>query len=136
MAVGDGDRIELLLQRAEEALNPTVLPRALQLGGLQADAEQRQCPAHQARVQADLIVDAQSRRQTIAIGQELSFALSNYLPESGHPARASLKSRFNHAACNQRQSSTWRCPDRLQQSRRAQHVATFEFGEQAHVNAP
>lgn len=62
MAVRDGDRVWPLLQRAEEVLNPTVLPGAVQLDGLQADAEYRQCPAHQAGVQAGLIVDAQSRR--------------------------------------------------------------------------
>lgn len=47
-SVRDRDAIEVLLQRAEEAFDPPVLPGAMRFGGLKVDAQQLQVDADQA----------------------------------------------------------------------------------------
>ncbi len=60
---GDSDPVQLVLEGAEETLDAPVLPGAVQLGGLQADAEQGQRGFHQAAVEACLVVHANRSRQ-------------------------------------------------------------------------
>jgi len=60
----DRDTIQMLLEGAKEPLDPAILPGAMQIGGLQAHAEQNQCATHQTRVEARFIVHANSLGQT------------------------------------------------------------------------
>jgi len=101
--VGDGDAIQLLFEGAEEVFDPAalsllrspartslcgrstargdaarnpaspILPRAMQVGGLQAHPNQSQCATHQPRVEARLIVHADALRQAKASERDKQF---------------------------------------------------------------
>lgn len=56
VVVSDADAVELLFERAKEPLDPSVLPRTMQIDTLVPDAKQRQPGAHHPRDEAGFVV--------------------------------------------------------------------------------
>lgn len=65
LSIDDRDGVEVPLQCSEETFNTAVLSGAMQLDGLQANAEQPQPLTNQARVEADLVIDTDVCRQAV-----------------------------------------------------------------------
>jgi hypothetical protein len=66
IAIHDGDTIQRVLERTKEPFDPAVLPRAVQVGGLQSDAQHAKRHFHQPRVETRFIVHAKGARQAEA----------------------------------------------------------------------
>jgi hypothetical protein len=66
IAIHDGGTIQRVLERTKEPFDPAVLPRAVQVGGLQSDAQHAKRHFHQPRVETRFIVHAKGARQAEA----------------------------------------------------------------------
>lgn len=90
----DRELIQIFFQRAEETLDPPVLPRAMQIGCLMADAEQKQRQAKNARGKDRLVV--RSDHLGFAIAPDRGSELAHQ-----RPARFAVN-RFECKRCTAR----------------------------------